>query len=173
MQQPEVLREKLSENEKLMKEISLTWEEKLQKTGQTQEDRRQALERVGISVRSSGIKVEKDKYYLVNLNADPALNELLVYYLRQPSGVTRVGRVNMAREDEGEEEEEEEEEAEADIQLSGVGIQDEHCEIELVEETGELILRPLHGARTCVNGVEVSSKHTRHITYIFKQIALV
>ena len=32
-QQPEVLREKLSENEKLMKEISLTWEEKLLKTG--------------------------------------------------------------------------------------------------------------------------------------------
>lgn len=33
-QQPEVLKEKLSENEKLMKEISLTWEEKLQKTGE-------------------------------------------------------------------------------------------------------------------------------------------
>jgi hypothetical protein len=34
-QQPEVLREKLSENEKLMKEMSLTWEEKLHKTGKS------------------------------------------------------------------------------------------------------------------------------------------
>ena len=41
-----------------------------------------ALQSMGISVQSSGIKVEKDKYYLVNLNADPSLNELLVYYLK-------------------------------------------------------------------------------------------
>ena len=67
-QQPEILRDKLQENEKLMKEMSLTWEEKLTKTGQTQEDRRQALEKLGISVQSSGIKVEKNKCYLVNLN---------------------------------------------------------------------------------------------------------
>lgn len=37
---------------------------------------------MGISVQASGIKVEQDKYYLVNLNADPSLNELLVYYLK-------------------------------------------------------------------------------------------
>lgn len=37
---------------------------------------------MGISVQASGIMVEKNKYYLVNLNADPSLNELLVYYLK-------------------------------------------------------------------------------------------
>lgn len=37
---------------------------------------------MGISVQARGIKVEKNKYYLVNLNADPSLNELLVYYLK-------------------------------------------------------------------------------------------
>lgn len=37
---------------------------------------------MGISLESSGIKVGDDKCYLVNLNADPALNELLVYYLK-------------------------------------------------------------------------------------------
>jgi len=37
---------------------------------------------MGISVQASGIKVEKNKFYLVNLNADPSLNELLVYYLK-------------------------------------------------------------------------------------------
>jgi hypothetical protein len=62
--------------------------------GQTQEDRRQALEKVGISVQSSGIKVEKDKFFLVNLNSDPSLNELLVYYLKEE---TRVGRAGDPR----------------------------------------------------------------------------
>ena len=37
---------------------------------------------MGISVQTSGISVQKDKYYLVNLNADPSLNEMLVYYLK-------------------------------------------------------------------------------------------
>ena len=30
---PEILREKMAENESIMKEMSLTWEEKLRKTG--------------------------------------------------------------------------------------------------------------------------------------------
>lgn len=95
-----------------MQEISQTWEEKLRKTEKIHQvrsilnlllfsvfilnlkfilkyfffplgqERQQALEKMGISVQASGIKVEQDKYYLVNLNADPSLNELLVYYLK-------------------------------------------------------------------------------------------
>jgi len=76
------LTEKLSESEKLVKEMSVTWEEKLLKTERLQQERQQALEKMGISVQDSGIMVEKNKYYLVNLNADPSLNELLVYYLK-------------------------------------------------------------------------------------------
>lgn len=76
------IHDKLTESEKLMKQISQTWEEKLEKTEQIQSERQQALEKMGISIQASGIKVEKDKYYLVNLNADPSLNELLVYYLK-------------------------------------------------------------------------------------------
>jgi kinesin family protein 13 len=38
--------------------------------------------KMGISVETSGIKVEKEKFYLVNLNADPSMNELLVYYVK-------------------------------------------------------------------------------------------
>ena len=136
--QPDILKEKLSENEKLMKEISLTWEEKLQKTGQTQEDRRQALEKAGVSVQSSGIKVEKDRCFLVNLNSDPALNELLVYYLKI-NGSTKIGR--------GED---------VDIQLSGIGIHADHCTIEASEDSLEL--RPMLGARSCVNGIEVTER---------------
>ena len=46
------------------------------------QERQKALEEMGISIQSSGIAVEKNKFYLVNLNADPSLNELLVYYLK-------------------------------------------------------------------------------------------
>ena len=38
--------------------MSLTWEQKLHNTEQKQEDRRHALEKMGISVQSSGIKVD-------------------------------------------------------------------------------------------------------------------
>lgn len=44
--------------------------------------RQKQLESLGISLQSSGIRVVNDKCFLVNLNADPALNELLVYYLK-------------------------------------------------------------------------------------------
>ena len=47
-----------------------------------QQERKQALEKMGISVQSVGISVQKNKFYLVNLNADPSLNEMLVYYLK-------------------------------------------------------------------------------------------
>lgn len=81
-QQRTDITEKLSESERLMKEMSQTWEEKLVKTERLQHERQQALEKMGISVQASGIQVEKNKYYLVNLNDDPSLNELLVYYLK-------------------------------------------------------------------------------------------
>ena len=46
------------------------------------QERHKILQKMGISVQDSGIAVEKGRYYLVNLNADPSLNEMLVYYLK-------------------------------------------------------------------------------------------
>ena len=81
----------------------------------------------------------ENKYFLVNLNADPSLNELLVYYLKER---TLVGR------DEG------------DIQLNGVGIQPQHCLIEITEnnEENQVFLTPINESRTCINGVEITTK---------------
>lgn len=95
-----------------------------------------------------------DKCFLVNLNADPALNELLVYYLKvlhrygaccwlrlgvlqqlhlfsSAQEHTRVGSANSQ-----------------DIQLCGMAIQAEHCIIDVAQSTG-VMLTPLHNAR-CV-----------------------
>ena len=137
--QPEKVKEKLNENEKLMEEYSLTWDEKLQKTGQMQEDRRMALEKMGISVESSGIKVDKEKYFLVNLNADPSLNELLVYYIH---GSCLVGKGG--------------DEINPDILLSGLGIQSEHCRLDISHD--DIFIEPFPAAKTCVNGKEINAR---------------
>ena len=121
--------------------------------GQTQGDRRQALEKLGIDV--NGKNVEKNKYFLVNLNSDPCLNEMLVYYLKSPH--TLVGRTGSPED--------------PDIQLSGVGIQNQHCIIEIHENDSNqsidlsstttictLTITPLNGARTCVNGIEIKER---------------
>ncbi|KFP15184.1 Kinesin-like KIF13A, partial [Egretta garzetta] len=135
MKAPE-LKEKLEESEKLIKELTVTWEEKLRKTEEIAQERQRQLESMGISLESSGIKVGDDKCYLVNLNADPALNELLVYYLKDH---TRVGA-----------------DTSQDIQLFGIGIQPEHCEIDIAFD-GEVTLTPKENARSCVNGALVCS----------------
>lgn len=133
------LRERLEESEKLMKEMGKTWEEKLKETERIHQERHAALEKMGISVQTSGIKVEQGRYYLVNLNADPSLNELLVYYLKERS---LIGRPDAS--------------TEQDIQLLGLGIMSEHCIVTL--EGSDVYLTPLEGARTCVNGRTITSK---------------
>ncbi|XP_069051063.1 kinesin-like protein KIF13A isoform X3 [Lepisosteus oculatus] len=136
MKAPE-LKEKLEESEKLIKEMTVTWEEKLRKTEEIAQERQKQLESMGISLESSGIKVGEDKCFLVNLNADPALNELLVYYLKE---YTRVGA-----------------DTSQDIQLFGIGIQPEHSFIQIAAD-GDVTLTPIENARTCVNGTMIDSE---------------
>ncbi|KAI1886203.1 hypothetical protein AGOR_G00211570 [Albula goreensis] len=135
MKAPE-LQEKLQESEKLIQEMTVTWEEKLRKTEEIAQERQKQLESMGISLESSGIKVGEDKCFLVNLNADPALNELLVYYLKDH---TLVG-ANTSQ----------------DIQLFGIGIQPEHCILDIGQD-GDVTLTPIENARTCVNGTIIHS----------------
>uniref|UniRef100_H3DM37 Kinesin family member 13A n=1 Tax=Tetraodon nigroviridis TaxID=99883 RepID=H3DM37_TETNG len=135
MKAPE-LKEKLHESEKLIQEMTVTWEEKLRKTEEIATERQKQLESMGISLETSGIKVKDDKCFLVNLNADPALNELLVYYLKEH---TRVGA-----------------DTSQDIQLFGIGIQPEHCILELCQD-GDVTLTPVGNSRTCVNGTMIDS----------------
>uniref|UniRef100_A0A8B9Z4L4 Kinesin family member 13B n=1 Tax=Buteo japonicus TaxID=224669 RepID=A0A8B9Z4L4_9AVES len=133
MKSPE-LKERLEESEKLIQEMTVTWEEKLRKTEEIAQERQKQLESLGISLQSSGIKVGDNKCFLVNLNADPALNELLVYYLKDH---TLIGSDNSQ-----------------DIQLCGMGILPEHCIIDITPE-GQVMLTPQKNTRTFVNGSAV------------------
>ena len=135
--QPDLLKEQLNENEELMKKISLTWMEKLAKTEKKQVENKQALVSLGLEQDSN--EQDRSRYFLVNLNSDPALNEMLVYYLKDR---TKVGSMTG--------------EVQQDIQLTGVGIQDEHCI--LIREENRLYLQPLENARTFVNGKAVHDK---------------
>ncbi|NXS53711.1 KI13B protein, partial [Brachypteracias leptosomus] len=134
MKSPE-LKERLEESEKLIQEMTVTWEEKLRKTEEIAQERQKQLESLGISLQSSGIKVGDNKCFLVNLNADPALNELLVYYLKEH---TLIGSDNSQ-----------------DIQLCGMGILPEHCIIDITPE-GQVMLTPQKNTRTFVNGSAVT-----------------
>ncbi|XP_070232114.1 kinesin-like protein KIF13B isoform X1 [Bos mutus] len=140
MKSPE-LKDRLEESEKLIQEMTVTWEEKLRKTEEIAQERQKQLESLGISLQSSGIKVGDDKCFLVNLNADPALNELLVYYLKEH---TLIGSANSQ-----------------DIQLCGMGILPEHCIIDITPE-GQVMLTPQKNTRTFVNGSSVSSPIQLH-----------
>ncbi|XP_028908623.1 kinesin-like protein KIF13B [Ornithorhynchus anatinus] len=140
MKSPE-LKDRLEESEKLIQEMTVTWEEKLRKTEEIAQERQKQLESLGISLQSSGIKVGDDKCFLVNLNADPALNELLVYYLKEH---TLIGSADSQ-----------------DIQLCGMGIHPEHCVIDITPE-GHVVLTPQRSTRTFVNGSAVSSPTQLH-----------
>uniref|UniRef100_A0A7N4PDV6 Kinesin family member 13B n=1 Tax=Sarcophilus harrisii TaxID=9305 RepID=A0A7N4PDV6_SARHA len=140
MKSPE-LKDRLEESEKLIQEMTVTWEEKLRKTEEIAQERQKQLESLGISLQSSGIKVGDNKCFLVNLNADPALNELLVYYLKEH---TLIGSANSQ-----------------DIQLCGMGILPEHCIIDITPE-GQVVLTPQKNTRTFVNGSSVASPIQLH-----------
>ncbi|XP_042301163.1 kinesin-like protein KIF13B isoform X3 [Sceloporus undulatus] len=140
MKSPE-LKERLEESEKLIQEMTVTWEEKLRKTEEIAQERQKQLESLGISLQSSGIKVGDNKCFLVNLNADPALNELLVYYLKDH---TLIGSDNSQ-----------------DIQLCGLGILPEHCIIDITSD-GQVVLTPQKNARTFVNGTAVAGATQLH-----------
>nr|XP_013999167.1 unnamed protein product [Salmo salar] len=135
------LKDRLEESEKLIQEMTVSWEQKLCKTEAVAQERQKQLESLGISLQSSGIRVVDDKCFLVNLNADPALNELLVYYLKEH---TRVGSADSQ-----------------DIQLCGMAIHPEHCVINITAETG-VVLTPHRTARTCVNGSSVTNPVQLH-----------
>ncbi|CAL4103220.1 unnamed protein product, partial [Meganyctiphanes norvegica] len=152
LKEEESLNEKLHESEKLITNLSESWDSKLKKTERVQQERQQTLEKMGISVQASGISVEKNKYYLVNLNADPSLNEMLVYYLKEH---TVVGRPPLSGDgDEG-----------PDIQLSGVGIEAQHCVLTI--KNSDLFLEPLNNsARTCVQD-KIQLRHGDRILWGF------
>ena len=74
------LKEELESREKLIAEMNKTWEERLKEAQALKEERKAALQDMGVAV-----KVVAALPYLVMLNEDPLMSETLLYYL--PEGI--------------------------------------------------------------------------------------
>eukprot|EP00038_Savillea_parva_P008289 m.175984 g.175984 ORF g.175984 m.175984 type:complete len:966 (+) comp14087_c0_seq1:281-3178(+) len=122
------LREKLAESERLMKEMSMSWEERLRIAHQVLEERAKQLKDMGISVQGGGISVDADKRYLLNLA--PMTDELTMYYLKET--VSRIGSKRGQ-----------------DIHLSFEGMLPEHCILPV--EGDQLFVVPLPGANVAID----------------------
>ncbi|KAK3837343.1 MAG: hypothetical protein J3R72DRAFT_197694 [Linnemannia gamsii] len=136
----EQLQDEVQASEKIMAELNETWEEKLRKTQEIQQERERTLEELGISVEKGhiGLHTPKKMPHLVNLNEDPLMSECLVYQLKP--GTTQVGRLESS--------------LAADIRLSGTNIHDEHCYFENTNST--VTLYPGKSSMTMVNGLRIS-----------------
>jgi hypothetical protein len=53
------------QSEKLMRQMSEPWEERLQRSEQASQERQAALEKMGISVQQSGISVRDLKHFFI------------------------------------------------------------------------------------------------------------
>ncbi|OAQ32427.1 kinesin-domain-containing protein [Linnemannia elongata AG-77] len=136
----EQLQDEVHASEKIMAELNETWEEKLRKTQEIQQERERTLEELGISVEKGhiGLHTPKKMPHLVNLNEDPLMSECLVYQLKP--GKTQVGRLESS--------------IAADIRLSGSNIHDEHCYFDNTNST--VTLYPGKSSMTMVNGLRIS-----------------
>ncbi|XP_044144037.1 interferon-induced very large GTPase 1-like isoform X2 [Bufo gargarizans] len=129
------LEAKLKESEKLLRDLKVSWEEKLKKTEMSAMERQKQLQRLGITVEHTGIKVDEDKCYLINLSISMNnQNELLLYHLGDK---TKIGAAESQ-----------------DIQVTAPGIELEHCIIDISQD-GEIFLNPNKHAETFVNGLKV------------------
>ncbi|KAF9199366.1 kinesin-like protein Klp8 [Haplosporangium sp. Z 27] len=136
----EQLQDEVQASEKIMAELNETWEEKLRKTQEIQQEREKTLEELGISVEKGhiGVHTPKKMPHLVNLNEDPLMSECLVYQLKP--GQTHVGRLESP--------------TQADIRLSGTNILDQHCYFE--NNNSIVTLYPGSSSMTMVNGLRIS-----------------
>ncbi|KAF9092972.1 kinesin-like protein Klp8 [Mortierella sp. AD031] len=136
----EQLQDEVQASEKIMAELNETWEEKLRKTQEIQQEREKTLEELGISVDKGhvGVHTPKRMPHLVNLCEDPLMSECLVYHLKP--GKTLVGRLESS--------------TPADIRLSGTNIHDVHCYFE--NNNSKVTLYPGKSSMTMVNGLRIS-----------------
>ena len=139
---------RLKENEKIIEQLTETYESKLKRTQDIMCEREASLSELGIMTRNDGnalgIFSPKKTPHLVNLNEDPFMSECLLYYLKE--GETRVGRADAK--------------IAQDIILLGTHIMSEHCVIENISNE-IVILKPISSNSLCyVNGKKIEDSYT-------------
>ncbi|KAI6210619.1 Kinesin-73 [Aphelenchoides besseyi] len=139
----EELRERLAEAEKLVAQMNRSWDDRLRETDRLNQERRRDFAEIGISM-TDGIKVQNDRFYLVNLNADPSMNELLVYYVNQRAVIGSRESTDPTER--------------VDFLFTGIGVKPRHAELFISNEDSDAHLYVqifAVDARVCVNGIPV------------------
>lgn len=132
----QVIADKIEQTEKLMSQLTETWEEKVKKSIEMKTERGTILKEMGL--QEIGVSAPKSTPTLVNLNEDALMNECLIYYLKV--GFIRIGRAEA--------------EIPQDIQLDGSNILKEHCIFE--NRDNKVTLIPCKGAQCYVNGMLIT-----------------
>eukprot|EP00045_Choanoeca_perplexa_P012490 m.136546 g.136546 ORF g.136546 m.136546 type:complete len:888 (+) comp16025_c0_seq1:110-2773(+) len=130
----------LEASEKLMKELTTSWDDKVKQADAVKQERAKILEEVGIRVKEGaavGMSSPKKQPHLINMGEPMDDDELLVYYLQD--GVTTVGSGT---------------EGDCDITLTGADLCPEHGMI--LEEEGLFWLQVGLDAPTTVEGLAVT-----------------
>ncbi|KAJ3225554.1 kinesin-like protein Klp8 [Clydaea vesicula] len=143
-----MLRDQLNTSEKLMKELLLSYEEKLEQTKVLKREREIALHNAGVT--SIGFLSTLHLPHLVNLNEDPLLSECLVYNVGE--GVTNVVHVQSDNASSF---------IENRIEISGEYIMPLHCFFQSIKFDCEppqysVSLVPTKDALVFVNGVLIT-----------------
>ncbi|XP_069039263.1 kinesin-like protein KIF14 isoform X3 [Lepisosteus oculatus] len=133
------LKEKLLEQEREFKKAQEEWKEKIALAEQSKIKEAQELKKSGVS-----FKADHRLPYLVNLNEDPQLSEMLLYVIKE--GQTEVGRPTNG--------------STYDIQLTGALIAEHHCV--LTNKQGIVTLTPAAEAKTYINGALRTKVVTLH-----------
>jgi hypothetical protein len=143
--------EDLEESERLMDNLTRSWEDKLVATMEMQAQRAEALRQHGILINEGedtpvGVMAPRSTPYLLKLSAGGSAGECLVYYLKE--GLTVVVQRGTTFEAD-----EDEEEPLRLIELDGTAIEAEHCEFHCVNLEGETMvsLVPLDAEAIKVN----------------------
>ncbi|KAM3929253.1 interferon-induced very large GTPase 1-like [Leptodactylus fuscus] len=130
------LEEKLEESEKLLRDLKVSWEEKLKTTETSALERQKQIPKLGMTVEQNGISPDDRKCYLVHVSAGNSdQNELLLYHLGEKN---KIGAGDSQ-----------------DIHVTGPGIELEHCVINILKN--EVSLTPKENAETYVNSSRVQT----------------
>lgn len=127
----ESMKAQLEENERKMANMQQTWQDKLETANNDAEDRMQE--------EREKRELKKTTPHLWNLNEDPVLTGMIVYFFHPKPEATIVG----AAED-------------VDIQLQGVTMMSQHAEI-INKDNKKIFLKPMTaGANVTINGKDIS-----------------
>ncbi|KAK8758441.1 hypothetical protein V5799_003929 [Amblyomma americanum] len=130
--------EKLQENEARVKFLTEEWTEKWKETHKILKEQKT----LGLRMSGQGVVLDSERPHLIGLGDDILSTGVVLYHLKD--GKTLIGTENAT--------------TKQDIVLSGLGIQDEHCSIELVD--GGATLYPNPNSECCINTMPVD-KATR------------